>query len=163
MDLQKQTSFSVAPAKVEDVRRLVDIEFHAFENERVNQLLSFRDYKKPAHFERSISIYEEDLKAEESSRVEIRRDSHQFHRRPNPSTSLKKVVKPETSEIISFAKIEFKSYTAEELGSPYDTGHEEEPQMNRDWFGLNERLRRQYVGMDEHCCKFRVTEAQVFD
>ena len=47
-------SFVVTPAKAQDIRRFVDIEFSAFEDEQVNQVLSFRDYKKPAHFERTV-------------------------------------------------------------------------------------------------------------
>ena len=128
--------FLVTSAKPKDVRRLVDIEFHAFEDERVNQVLSYRDYKKPAHFERSVKLYQTALLQDRESQVQF-----------------KKIVNSETNEIISFTKYEMKKYAPQELRSAFDIGHEGEPKMNRDWFGLNEQLRREYVGTQEHCCK----------
>lgn len=131
--------FIVTWPKVRDVRRLVDIEFHAFENERVNQVLSYRDYKKPSHFERAVKIYQADLLKENQP--------------PSSTTCFKKVTSTETNEIISFTKYELKKYSREELRSPCDRGHEGELMMNRDWFGWNERVRREYMGKAEHCCK----------
>ena len=46
-----------------------------------------------------------------------------------------------------------KAYTHEELHSPEDIGHQDDPVMNRDWFALNERVRRQFVGVEKHYCK----------
>ena len=155
----KPKPFTIAPAKVEDVRRFVDIEFHAFENERVNQLLSYRDYKKPAHFERSVKTYQKSLDNENLAHgglpqsKKYRTKFQPAYPLPISTVSLKKIVDMETNEIVTFTKIEMKAYTLEELRQPYDIGHEGEPKMNRDWFGLNERLRRQYMGLDEHCCK----------
>lgn len=129
-------SFAVTPAKVQDIRRFVDIEFSAFEDEQVNQVLSYRDYKKPAHFERTVEIYRQAMNVEVT-----------------PEVRFKKVIDAEWGETVSFAKIEMKAYTSEELDTPLDIGHEEEPRMNRDWFALNERLRREYMGRSEHRCE----------
>ena len=154
-------SFATTPAKVEDVRRLVDIEFHAFENEQVNQVLSFRDYKKPVHFERSVRAYERALSYDLSQSVKDTKRRRSDSRLDPPQscskTSFKKVVDTETEEVVSFAKVELKTYSAEELSWPADVGHERDPVMNRDWFALNERLRREYIGLTEHYCKFDQT------
>jgi hypothetical protein len=140
----------VTPAKPRDVRRLVDIEFHAFENERVNQVLSYRDYKKPAHFERSVKIYQDALLNDNNA---VQAVSRGHRRQLDSKLGFKKIVNTETNEIISFTKYEFKTYSREELRSPFDIGHEGELQMNRDWYGLNERVRREYIGTSEHCCE----------
>jgi len=134
-------SFISVPAKLEDVRRLVNIEFHAFEDEQVNQALSFRDYKKPSHFERTVHIYREAMSAEAT---------------PDDSSQVlfKKAIDVNSNQIISFAKIEIRAYTVEELCTPSDFGHEEEPRMNRDWFALNERSRREYMGVERHYCEY---------
>lgn len=135
-------AFVTTPAKVEDIRRFVDIEFSAFENEQSNQVLSFRDYKKPAHFERTVEIYRRAMN------VEVAPVS-----RSAPQIKFKKVVDTDCGDTVSFAKIETKAYTLDELHSPLDSGHEHEPRMNRDWFALNEKLRREYIGLKEHCCE----------
>jgi hypothetical protein len=140
--------FIVTGAKPRDVRRLVDIEFHAFENERVNQVLSYRDYKKPAHFERSVKIYQAEM-----LKRNVATNSQQPSRGPGATVGFKKIMNTETNEIISFTKYEMKRYSRAELQSPFDSGHEGESKMNRDWFGLNERLKREYIGLSEHCCK----------
>ena len=145
--------FIVTGAKSRDVRRLVDIEFHAFENERVNQVLSYRDYKKPVHFERSVKIYQAELLKQNDAA-----DSKQYSR--TPSSGFKKIMDTETNEIISFTKYEMKQYSRDELKSPFDRGHEGESMMNRDWFGLNERLKREYIGLSEHCCKYKIGKEQ---
>ena len=137
-------SFITTPAKVQDIRRLVDIEFSAFENEQINQVLSFRDYKKPAHFERSVEMYRRAMNVDAAPESLLSKSR----------VSFKKVVDTEAMELVSFAKVEMKSYSVEELQTPLDSGHEDEPRMNRDWFALNERLRREYIGLEEHCCKF---------
>lgn len=151
--------YTVTSVKYKDVRRLVDVEFHAFENERVNQVLSYRDYKKPSHFERSVKIYQEALLKENNAikldhkgdrwGIGSTSDSHAL----SSNVGFKKIINTETNEIISFTKYEMKTYSREELGSPFDSGHEGEPKMNRDWYGLNERLKRQYIGRAEHCCE----------
>jgi len=134
-------SFVSTPAKLEDVRRLVNIEFRAFEDEQVNQVLSFRDYKKPLYFERKVHRYREAMIAGAT---------------PGDSSEVlfKKVIDMNSDEIISFAKVEIKAYTTEELCTPFDCGHEEEPRMNRDWFALNERTRREYAGGERHYCEY---------
>ena len=158
--MARNRRYMVTSAKLRDVRRLVDIEFHAFENERVNQVLSYRDYKKPTHFERSVKIYQEALLKENSAvKLKHKEDfwaigSKSDWRFPTLETGFKKIVNIETNEIISFTKYEMKTYSREELGSPFDGGHEGEPKMNRDWYGLNERLKRQYIGRAEHCCEY---------
>jgi hypothetical protein len=156
----------VTSAKLKDVRRLVDIEFHAFENERVNQVLSYRDYKKPTHFERSVKVYQEAL-LKENNAIKLDHIEDRWgigtksdSRSTSSKVGFKKITNTETNEIISFTKYEMKTYSREELASPFDCGHEKEPKMNRDWYGLNERLRRQYIGRAEHCCKFSLYKAQ---
>lgn len=154
----KRRVFKVTPAKPNDVRRLVDIEFHAFENERVNQVLSYRDYKKPAHFERTVKIYQSALGGASLARPgqanKRRLSGSMIKARPtNDTVNFRKVVDMNTQEPVSFTKYEMKTYTTEELDSPADVGHEGESKMNRDWFALNERLRREYIGTQEHCCK----------
>lgn len=144
--------FSVAKAQYEDIRRLVDIEFLAFEEEKTNQILSYRDYDQPSHFERAVKSYESSMaKAESLSRWLKTQRSW----RPRVDvTRFRKVVDADSGEVVSWAKTELKTYTYDELASPADVGHEDEPQMNRDWFALNEQLRRDYMGTKQHMCKF---------
>jgi len=149
-------NYTVTTAKPQDVRRLVDIEFHAFENERVNQVLSYRDYKKPAHFERSVKLYEQALSGATYTRpaqgVKRRRSGTKTTiSLPSSTVEFRKVLDITTNEIVSFTKYEMKRYGKEELASSADAGHEGEPKMNRDWFALNERLRREYIGTALHC------------
>ncbi len=145
--MAKHRPFVIAPAKIQDVRRLVDIEFHAFEYEQVNQVLSFRDYKKPAHFERTVQLYENALHVQATTSGEEVQDPC-----GQSDISFKKVVDTETGEIVSFAKVERKRYDVEEFRSSLDSGYENDPKMNRDWFALNERKRREYVGLRPHYC-----------
>jgi len=63
------------------------------------------------------------------------------------------VLDPKTREIIAFAKSEITTLTPEDHASPLDVGHEDEPQMNRDWFALNEKLHRAYCGLRRHLCE----------
>lgn len=153
---QRCSHFVIAPASVEDVRRLVDIEFHAFENERANQQLSYRDYSKPEHFERTVEIYTKSMKEEEQHSAKLSHRSQSRRRSKASSMSSRvtflKVTDVDNDEIVSFAKFEVKAYSVDELDTPADTGHEKEQQMNRDWFALNERLRREYLGLERHCC-----------
>ncbi|RMY84641.1 hypothetical protein D0864_07505 [Hortaea werneckii] len=148
----------ISPASTDDVRTLVDIEFHAFENERANQQLSYRDYTKPEHFERAVDAYtmilggpdhiqcgEKNSKPGQALSLSSETTADQV--------SLRKVTNTATGQILSFAKAEIKAYTPSELSSAADIGHEDDPQMNRDWFALNESMRRQCMGLQEHCCK----------
>lgn len=155
----KTANFEVAAAAQEDVRRLVDIEFHAFENERTNHILSYRDYKKPAHFERAVTIYSDALSSDSCAvqpKASNRRRSDSKVEPPKPvhHLSLLKVTDLESEEIVSFTKAETMAYTIEELLRSADVGHDGEAKMNRDWFALNEQVRRDYMGFDRHCCKF---------
>ncbi|KXT00698.1 hypothetical protein AC578_8248 [Pseudocercospora eumusae] len=146
-------SFKVTSAKYEDIRRLVDIEFFAFENEKTNHILSYRDYNQPGHFERAIRSYQSAMSKTENHK---RRRKSISARKPGsrPSTDyvrFRKVTDADSGLIISWAKTEVKTYSEEELESPADIGHEDEAPMNRDWFALNERLRREYMGTTKHC------------
>lgn len=149
----RSASFSVSKAQYQDVPRLVDIEFLAFEEEKTNHILSYRDYDQPAHFERAIRSYQASMaKADYLLR---RLKSQRAPRRPRVDiTKFRKVVDAESGDIVSWAKTEMKTYTYEELASPADVGHEGEPVMNRDWFALNEQLRRDYMGTQQHLCRF---------
>jgi GNAT superfamily N-acetyltransferase len=148
----------VHSAEYNDIQRLVDIEFFAFENEKTNHVLSYRDHNQPDHFERTISSYQSLMHKAKSFRR--RAKSRQAERRTpaNNVTQFRKVMDEDTGVIVSWAKTEMKTYTPAELASPADCGHENDPQMNRDWFALNERLRRDYMGTRPHCCKFRNSE-----
>ncbi|KAI7340792.1 hypothetical protein KC367_g2381 [Hortaea werneckii] len=146
----------VSPASTSDVRTLVDIEFHAFENERANQQLSYRDYTKPEHFERAVQAYMMILSAKDQAQYQKKNSMTNEASMKNSEittdqVSLRKVTNIETGQILSFAKAEFKAYTLSELSSAADIGHEDDPQMNRDWFALNESMRRQYMGLKRHC------------
>lgn len=148
----------ITPANTGDVRTLVDIEFHAFENERANQQLSYRDYTKPEHFERAVQAYMMTLAAADHVQyLDKNSKAHQaLTKVPETTTdqvSLRKVTNTETEQILSFAKAEIKAYTSSELDYAADVGHENDPQMNRDWFALNESMRRQYMCLRKHCCK----------
>lgn len=150
----------VSPASASDVRTLVDIEFHAFENERANQQLSYRDYTKPEHFERAVQAYMMILSAKVQAQYQEKNSMTNEASMKNSEittdqVSLRKVTNIETGQILSFAKAEFKAYTLSELSSAADIGHEDDPQMNRDWFALNESMRRQYMGLKRHCCEYR--------
>ncbi|GAB1734935.1 hypothetical protein NU219Hw_g14t1 [Hortaea werneckii] len=146
----------ISPASIGDVRTLVDIEFHAFENERANQQLSYRDYTKPEHFERAVQAYTMILMAPDHIRYpdknsEVTPALEKHLETTADQVSLHKVTSTDTGQILSFAKAEIKAYTSSELDSAADAGHEDDPQMNRDWFALNESMRRQYMGLRKHC------------
>lgn len=151
----RSSSFSVSLAKYDDIRRLVDIEFFAFEKERTNHILSYRDYRQPAHLERAVRSYQSAISGSDANRR--RRKSASARRLDRRSNSdvvrFRKVTDRETGLIISWAKTETKAYTQDELASPADSGHENEALMNRDWFALNEKLKRDYMGTQKHCCK----------
>ncbi|TKA81184.1 hypothetical protein B0A55_02626 [Friedmanniomyces simplex] len=142
---KRSADYVIERADSEDARRLVDIEFQAFDNERANQQLSFRDYTKPDHLERSVELYTTAINSYPNIGLPLKKP--QAYSR----VSFLKVTDTETADVVSFAKTEFKQYTLQEIQSPADVGHEHEPRMNRDWFALNERLRREYVGLAKHC------------
>lgn len=145
---------AIASATFQDVHQLVDIEFHAFEDEQANHLLSYRDHTKPEHFERSVRLYSTVL-LDVDRRCQAKSGRALPGRKPDSATTIifQKVFNVDTEEILSFVKAEFKAYSMSELLSPLDVGHEDEHQMNKDWFSLNERFRREYMGRKKHCCK----------
>ncbi|EME48889.1 hypothetical protein DOTSEDRAFT_67825 [Dothistroma septosporum NZE10] len=150
----RPTSFSVSLAKYDDIRRLVDIEFFAFEHEKTNHVLSYRDHNQPAHFQRAVRLYQSAMSKAAALRRQWKAGRSVQQRRAIPdldAARFRKVVDADSGLIVSWAKTENHAYTAEELGSPADVGHEGESQMNRDWFALNERLRRQYMDTKRHC------------
>lgn len=155
---KSKSHLAISPATPRDVRRLVDIEFYAFEDERANQQLSYRDHTKPEHFERTVCMYVAALNGAEQyvthpKGSRTRSDSAVEPAAVQSTVSFRKVTDIDTEQVVSFAKAEIKAYSEGELLSPADAGHECEPPMNRDWFGLNERLRREYMGLQKHCCR----------
>lgn len=152
------SSYAVSSATPEDIRRLVDIEFFAFENEKTNHILSYRDHKQPAHFERALRSYQSAMTKTDTARrrrkaAPVRRADF---RASGDAVRFRKVTDADSGLIISWAKTEMKTYSEKELASPADSGHEGEARMNRDWFALNERLRREYMGTRRHCCEYGV-------
>ncbi|KAI7211896.1 hypothetical protein KC333_g7420 [Hortaea werneckii] len=146
----------ISPASTDDVRTLVDIEFHAFENERANQQLSYRDYTKPEHFERAVQAYTMILAAPDhvqylDKNIKANQALTKTSETKTDQVSLRKVTNTETEQILSFAKAEIKAYSSSELDSAADIGHKDDAQMNRDWFALNKSMRRQYMGLRKHC------------
>lgn len=152
----RPSNFSVSLAKYDDIRTLARIEFLAFEEEKTNHILSYRNPKQKAHFERAVRLYQTAISGSDASRRRRKSASaRRLDRRSNGEVvRFRKVTDSETGEIISWAKAETKAYTEDELASPADSGHESEDQMNRDWFALNEKLKRDYMGTQMHCCKF---------
>ncbi|KAK5130788.1 hypothetical protein LTR08_001678 [Meristemomyces frigidus] len=148
---------AVSQATVHDVRRLVDIEFHAFEDERTNQQLSYRDYTKPEHFERTVNIYTKALIGAEhrdslaKATVRPRTNSKLDSAEQDSKTSFLRVANTESGETLSFIKWEVKRYIPEELLQSPGIGYAHEPRMNKDWFVLNEQIRRDYMGQTMHC------------
>lgn len=155
-------TYLVSSARYDDIRQLVDIEFFAFENEKTNHVLSYRDYNQPAHLERAVRSYQALMTSSPSEQVYRWRGSKASSVSAAATTTtangtvvrFHKVTDEDAGVIISWAKTETKAYTEAELASPADCGHETDPAMNRDWFALNERLRRDYMGTTRHCCKF---------
>ncbi|KAK3075914.1 hypothetical protein LTR53_000343 [Teratosphaeriaceae sp. CCFEE 6253] len=155
-DSSKRAAFyTLARAEPADARRLVDIEFRAFAHEPANQLLSFRDYTEPAHVDRAVALYAAALGSSSSSSplhpASVRSPAAKRAQASTRVSFLKVTDADARGAIVSFAKAEFKQYSLAELRSPADSGHEHEPRMNRDWFALNEGLRRAYVGLSKHC------------
>jgi hypothetical protein len=158
--------FVAAAAFPDDIPRLVEVEFAAFQDEIVNHVLSYRDPSNPEHTARTIDFYKHCMQHIRTSSL----PEHLFtrtHMRSDSKLDLtltdrgdktiegyrfRKVIDPKTNEIIAFCKTEITTLTPEDHAGPLDVGHETEPQMNRDWFALNERLHRQYCGLRQHLC-----------
>ena len=156
--------YVAAAALPYDIPRLVDIEFAAFREEIVNHQLSYRDSTNPDHVSRTIKFYEycmHHLRAFNLERLLAyqkrgRSDSMSatfLPKTPSLGYRFRKVNDPKSGDIIAFCKTEMTRLTLHELASPADVGHELEPEMNRAWFGLNEKLHREYNGLRRHCCK----------
>lgn len=162
--------FVAAAAFPDDIPRLVEVEFAAFQDEIVNHVLSYRDPTNPEHTARTIEFYAHCMQHIRN----INLPEQLFNRKPMRADSkldlalttqdytaiegyrFRKVIDPKTREIIAFCKTEITTLTPEDHASPLDVGHESEPQMNRDWFALNEKLHRTYCGLRQHLCKSKV-------
>lgn len=149
-----------------DIPRLVEIEFAAFQDELVNHHLSYRDGSNPDHTNRTVEFYKSCMTHMRTNSLPagsanhgasfVRRDSKVDLATPDSSTEgyrFRKVLNPQTGEIIAFAKSEITTLTDDDHASPLDVGHESEPEMNRAWFALNEKLHRSYCGFRKHLCK----------
>jgi hypothetical protein len=147
----RSTSFEVSEAQYEDISRLVDIEFEAFEKEKTNHILSYRDSTQPAHLARTKRSYQSLMKNARQTRTAPGQCPDR--RAESAVVQFWKVTDRANDRTISWAKTERKAYSLKELSSPTDCGHEGEPRMNREWFALNERSRRDYMATDRHCCK----------
>ena len=159
--------FVAAAAFPDDIPRLVEVEFAAFQDEIVNHVLSYRDPSNPEHTARTIDFYKHCMQHIRTStlpehlfsRTHMRSDSkldltlNEHDDKTIEGYRFRKVIDPKTNEIIAFCKTEITTLTPEDHASPLDVGHETEPQMNRDWFALNERLHRQYCGLRQHLCE----------
>lgn len=166
-----------------DIPRLVEIEFAAFRDEIVNHQLSYRDGSNPEHTSRTIDFYThcmqhmrhnalpgQVISHDDNNKTDTRSDSKLDLSLPaglskiDPSSTqgyrFRKVLDPQTNEIIAFAKSEITTLTPEDHASPLDVGHESEPEMNRAWFALNEKLHRAYCGRRQHLCEFFLKAAQ---
>lgn len=145
-------------ASTADLPRLVEIEFAAFHDEKVNHHLSYRDAEDQAHVRRALHTYRKYMN---SLRLPSTAVQPTRHMRKEHSSGLKemplgfrfrKVTVQGSKQIVAFCKSEMVAMTPNEMENPLDHGHEGEPQMNRDWFALNEKLHRQYCGLAKHCC-----------
>ncbi|OQO01009.1 hypothetical protein B0A48_13252 [Cryoendolithus antarcticus] len=156
--------FITAVALPQDLPRLVEIEFAAFREEKANHQLSYRDSKIPEHSARALKFYRHCMTHLRSIDTDYRLSNGQHRKRTGSTSDLvvssstfslgyrfRKVNDPRTGEIIAFAKTEMTVITLEDMQSPLDTGHENEPAMNRAWFALNEKLHREYNGLRRHC------------
>lgn len=145
--------FVVALAQLDNIYRLVDIEFAAFRDEKVNQQLSYRDAENPEHVQRTVNAYKKYL----LSSTPLFQDQRTLSLSDGtagddvPSTYVfRKVTDPMTGKIIAFAKTWTGALTLEDLRKPPDHGYEDEPEVNRKWMALNEKLHRDYVGLSRH-------------
>lgn len=149
----------------DDIPRFVEIEFAAFQHEYINHHLSYRDPSNPQHTARTIDFYKHCMQNIRSGTLPSPAKPHDskvdltLPADPESATTttegyrFRKVVDPITHEIIAFVKSEITTLTPEVHASPLDIGHESEPEMNRDWFALNEKVHRDYCGSRQHVCK----------
>jgi hypothetical protein len=149
----------------DDIPRFVEIEFAAFRHEYINHHLSYRDPSNPAHTARTIGFYQHCMQNIRTSTLPSppkRHDSKVDLTLTDDDTEtatttegyrFRKVIDPNTHEIIAFVKSEITTLTPELHASPLDIGHESEPEMNRAWFALNEKVHRDYCGDRQHVCK----------
>lgn len=150
-----RSSFKVSKAQFADIPKLVDIEFRAFRHELTNHILSYRDPNKQDHSDRAVRCYQKLFSMVGTPRrcVDAVLDRHADRRLQPTLVQFRKVMDTAKGQIISWAKTEYKTYSEKELVSPLDCGHEGEEDMNREWFAVNEKLRRDYVGTRRHCCE----------
>jgi hypothetical protein len=157
----------------DDIPRFVEIEFAAFRHEHINHHLSYRDPSNPAHTARTISFYQHCMQKIRTSTLPSppkRHDSKVDLTLTDDDTDIatttegyrfRKVIDPSTHEIIAFVKSEITTLTPELHASPLDIGHESEPEMNRAWFALNEKVHRDYCGDRQHVCKLFLMARQI--
>ncbi|QIW97570.1 hypothetical protein AMS68_003088 [Peltaster fructicola] len=161
MEKPVRQPMAATTAEPADLSRLVDIEFAAFRDEHINHHLSYRDGTDPSHVRRTLQSYRKYMNNLRSVPPEQGQRAPKASLAPRPRSDsacenslgfrFRKVESPLGGEIIAFCKSEMTEMTPEELDTPLDAGHEGEPQMNRDWFALNERYHREYCGTRKHC------------
>ncbi|PPJ54231.1 hypothetical protein CBER1_05159 [Cercospora berteroae] len=149
----RSKNYTLTWAGPDDAPSIVAIEFDAFKGEKTNHILSYRDFTQPAHRQRALLMYQNAMTGSDGIRRRKKSASaRRVERRPNTDiVRFRKVTDVENKLIISWAKTEIKTYTEDELASPADSGHEGEAVMNREWFALNEKLKRDYMGTQKHC------------
>lgn len=159
--------FVATAAFPDDIPRLVEIEFAAFQDEIVNHQLSYRDGSNPEHITRTENFYRHCMHhiranslpggsghRSKLGRTDSKLDLTDLGDSDTEGYRFRKVLDPQTHDIIAFCKSEITTLTPNDHASPLDIGHESEPEMNRAWFALNERLHRSYCGLRQHVCKF---------
>lgn len=156
------SGMATSNAVVGDLPRLVEIEFAAFHHEKVNHHLSYRDAADQAHVRRALRTYRKYMNSLRASSTEsaparrLRAEFKTVSQEMPLGFRFRKVTMPGSNQIVAFCKSEMMALTGKEIVSPLDSGHEGEPQMNRDWFALNEKLHRQYCGLQKHCCESKL-------
>jgi hypothetical protein len=163
--LPKPKPFMATAGFPDDIPRFVEIEFAAFQQEYVNHQLSYRDPSNPEHTARTIEFYKHCMQNIRTSTLPSPTKRHDSkvdltltvdepeHATTSEGYRFRKVVDPKTQEIIAFVKSEITTLTPELHASPLDVGHESEPEMNRAWFALNEKVHRDYCGSRQHVCE----------
>jgi hypothetical protein len=164
--LARPKPFMATAGFPDDIPRFVEIEFAAFQHEYINHHLSYRDPSNPEHTARTISFYKQCMQNIRSStspspsskrhdsKVDLTLTDEPEHATTTEGYLFRKVIDPITHEIIAFVKSEITTLTPELHASPLDIGHESEPEMNRAWFALNEKVHRDYCGDRQHVCKW---------
>jgi hypothetical protein len=164
--LAKPKPFMATAGFPDDIPRFVEIEFAAFQHEYINHHLSYRDPSNPEHTARTIAFYEHCMQnirtstppspsKRHDSKVDLTltADDDTEHATTTEGYRFRKVIDPITHDIIAFVKSEITTLTPELHATPLDFGHESEPEMNRAWFALNEKVHRDYCGSRQHVCK----------